>query len=170
MYSEITSDAVKHSWNFCLWYWSTFSSKRGLYQMQQVPSIQFHSPKGTLVNLDLPICRRSMHWSYYIVELVLASYWGSMVSRVKGRRVWSLPLSIDTNTRADQPITDHLPMTEQFGRSFSILLHFWVIKNVIGAQALQIILKMQSQRTSRAVKKIHFFKLQNVFFFHFTSS
>jgi hypothetical protein len=48
-----------------------------------------------------------------------------------------------------------------------------VIKNVIGApsQALQIIFRMQGQKTSqnRAVKKVHFFKLQYEFFFILTS-
>jgi hypothetical protein len=48
-----------------------------------------------------------------------------------------------------------------------------VIKNVIGApsQALQIIFRMQGQKTSqnRAVKKVHFFKLQYEVFFILTS-
>jgi len=39
------------------------------------------------------------------------------------------------------------------------------------SQALQIIFGMQSQRSNQkeAVKKIHFFKLQNAFSFHFFS-
>jgi len=73
--------------------------------------------------------------------------------------------------RVNRPITDRLPMTEQFGRYFSILLYFEWFKNVIGAtsQALQIIFEMQSQMTSpkKAVKKIDCFKLQNAIFFIF---
>jgi hypothetical protein len=46
-----------------------------------------------------------------------------------------------------------------------------VISNAIAApsQALQAIFEMTSQRSSqkRAVKKISFFKLQNLFFFSF---
>jgi hypothetical protein len=62
-------------------------------------------------------------------------------------------------------------MTEHFGRFFSIPLHFEAILNVIGAtsQALQIISEMQSQMTSqrRAIQKICFFELRDIFFFFF---
>jgi len=50
---------------------------------------------------------------------------------------------------------------------FSILNDLKCYRNVF--QALQIIFEMQSQRTSqtKVVKKIRFYKLQNVFFFIF---
>ncbi len=80
-------------------------------------------------------------------------------------------------TRANWPITDHLPMTEHFGRSFSNFSSnfspFSVIWNIIRtpSQVVQIIFEMQSQRTNqkKSSKKNTFIQLQNVFFFHFFS-
>ncbi len=79
--------------------------------------------------------------------------------------------------KVTRPITNHLSMTEHFGRIFLNSSPFWVIQNVLGSpsQALQIIFEMESQKTSQkiAVKKIRFFELQNcfffLFFFHFDS-
>jgi hypothetical protein len=56
-------------------------------------------------------------------------------------------------------------------RNFLISYWFWTILNAIGTppKVLQIIFEMQCQGTSqkKAIKRIRFLKLQNVFFFIF---
>ncbi len=62
-------------------------------------------------------------------------------------------------SRVNQPITDHLPMTEHFGRSFSILLHLesFVYESLL--KALQIIFEnaKPSDQPKKSCKENTFF-------------